>query len=54
MMLARTATLRRADRNALLTEAVQLCAFVAPQAKCHIVLDQGGQGVNQEVDLTSQ
>jgi Winged helix DNA-binding domain len=33
-------TLRRADRNALLTEAVQLCAFVAPQAKYHIVLDK--------------
>jgi hypothetical protein len=28
-----------ADRDALLTEAAQLCAFVAPQAKYDIVLD---------------
>ena len=32
--------LRHADRNALLAEAVQLCAFVAPHAKYHIVLDE--------------
>jgi DNA glycosylase AlkZ-like len=30
--------LRRADHNALLAEAVQLCAFLAPRAKYHIVL----------------
>ncbi len=33
-------TLRRSDRDALLAEATQLCAFVAPQAKCDIVLGQ--------------
>jgi hypothetical protein len=32
--------LRYADRDALLTEAAQLCAFVAPQAKCEIVLNE--------------
>jgi hypothetical protein len=32
--------LRRADRDALLSEAAQLCAFVAPQAKYGIVLDK--------------
>jgi hypothetical protein len=32
--------LRRADREALLTEAAQLCAFVAPQAKYDIVFDK--------------
>lgn len=31
-------TLRRADRDALLTEAARLCAFVAPQARYDIVL----------------
>ncbi len=30
--------LRRVDRDALLTEAAQLCAFVAPHAKYDIVL----------------
>jgi Winged helix DNA-binding domain len=34
------ATLRHADREALLGEAVQLCAFVAPQAKHDVVLHQ--------------
>jgi hypothetical protein len=33
-------TLRRADRDALLTEAAQLCAFIAPQAEHDIVLDK--------------
>ena len=33
-------TLRCADRNALFTEAVQLCALVAPHARYHIVLDK--------------
>jgi hypothetical protein len=32
-------TLPRADRDALLAEAAQLCAFVAPQAKYEIVLN---------------
>ncbi|WP_214416181.1 winged helix DNA-binding domain-containing protein [Sphaerisporangium fuscum] len=32
--------LGRTDRDALLTEAAQLCAFVAPQATCDIVLDE--------------
>jgi hypothetical protein len=32
--------LRRADRDALLTEAARLCAFIAPQAKYDIVLDK--------------
>jgi hypothetical protein len=32
--------LRRADRDTLLTEAAQLCAFVHPQAKCDIILDE--------------
>jgi hypothetical protein len=32
--------LRRADRDALLTEAARLCAFVAPQAKYDIVLNK--------------
>ncbi|SCL29702.1 Winged helix DNA-binding domain-containing protein [Micromonospora rhizosphaerae] len=32
--------LRRADRDALLTEAAQLCAFVAPRATYDIVLDK--------------
>jgi hypothetical protein len=31
--------LRRADRDALLTEAAGLCAFVAPQAKHDIILE---------------
>jgi hypothetical protein len=31
---------RPADRDALLTEAAQLCVFVAPQAKYEIVLDE--------------
>jgi hypothetical protein len=31
-------TLRRADHDALLTEAAQLCAFVAPHAEYDIVL----------------
>jgi hypothetical protein len=30
----------RADRDALLTEAAQLCAFVHPQAKCDMILDE--------------
>jgi hypothetical protein len=34
------AKLRRADRDALLTEAAQLCAFVAPQAKYDIALNK--------------
>jgi hypothetical protein len=33
-------TLRRADRDALLTEAARLCAFIAPQAKYDIVLNK--------------
>lgn len=32
--------LRRADRDALLTEAARLCAFVAPRAENDIVLDK--------------
>jgi len=32
--------LRRADRDALLTEAAQLCAFVHPQAKWDMILDE--------------
>jgi hypothetical protein len=32
--------LRRADRDALLAEAAELRAFVAPQAKYDIVLDK--------------
>jgi hypothetical protein len=31
--------LRRADRDALLTEAARLCAFIAPQAEYDIVLN---------------
>lgn len=31
--------LRPADRDALLTEAAQLCAFVAPHAKHDIILE---------------
>jgi hypothetical protein len=34
------ATLCRADRDALLTEAARLCAFIAPQAEYDIVLDK--------------
>ena len=34
------AKLRRADREALLTEAQQLCAFAAPQAKYDIVFNK--------------
>ena len=33
-------TLGRADRDALLTEAARLCAFIAPQAEYDIVLDK--------------
>jgi hypothetical protein len=33
-------TLRHADRDALLTEAARLCAFIAPQAEYDIVLDK--------------
>ena len=32
--------LRRVDRDALLTEAAQLCAFLAPGANCDMVLDK--------------
>jgi hypothetical protein len=34
------AKLRRAHRDALLDEAAQLCAFVAPQARYDIVLSE--------------
>lgn len=33
-------TLRRADRDALLIEATQLCAFLAPQTKYDVILDE--------------